>query len=362
MSMFPSFPSGKAIDKSKLKEFIRCAMLKVNEKCPFPPQIIKVGGTTIGTVGNFSASTGKPKSKKTFNVSAIVASALSEKEVLNYTTILPPGKKRILYVDTEQSRPHCQIVLQRIYALAGIDESQRDVPLDFLVLREYTPELRRDMIDYALVERNDYGLVIIDGIRDLMRDINNPGESIDVINDLMRWSSVHNLHIHTVLHLNKADDNTRGHVGSELNNKSETILQVTKNAEFPNMSEVKAVHIRDREFPPFSFEIGDDSLPHLVSNYKANSEGRLTFAKLSEEQHREALEKAFGGQPIDGYSSLISGIKDAYESVGYSRGRNTIVNLIKHLQVRKVIVKRDREYVYDPEIAVNPGNNTEVKP
>ena len=33
-----------------------------------------------------------------------------------------------------------------------------------------------------------------------------------LINLLMRWSSGYNLHIHTVLHLNKGDDNTRGHI------------------------------------------------------------------------------------------------------------------------------------------------------
>ena len=44
----------------------------------------------------------------------------------------------------------------------------------------------------------------------------------------MRWSSYYELHIHTVLHLNKGDDNTRGHIGSELNNKAETVLLVEK--------------------------------------------------------------------------------------------------------------------------------------
>ncbi len=48
----------------------------------------------------------------------------------------------------------------------------------------------------------DVGLLIIDGIRDLMYDINSPSESTDLINLLMRWSSGYNLHIHTVLHLN----------------------------------------------------------------------------------------------------------------------------------------------------------------
>lgn len=349
-------PGSKSVSKNDIKEILNYALLKVNEKCLFPPQIIKVNGTTIATVGNFSASTGKPKSKKTFNVSAIVASALTDKEVLNYRTSLPPGKNRILYVDTEQSRPHCQIVLKRIMALAGLPQDKDDIPLDFLVLREFSPEQRRAVIECALEERKDYGLVIIDGIRDLLRDINNPGESIDVINDLMRWSSSNDLHIHTVLHLNKADDNTRGHVGSELNNKAESILQITKNAEFPNMSEVKAMHIRDREFSPFAFEIGDDSLPHLVSNFKASNEGRLTFAKLPEEQHREALEKAFDGKPISGYKSLLQEIKDAYESVGYSRGRNTMVKLVQFLQARGVIVKRDRDYIYNTEVAVNPDD------
>lgn len=58
---------------------------------------------------------------------------------------------------------------------------------------------------------------MIDDIRDLMYDINSPCESVDLINDLMRWSSMHDLHIHTVLHLNKGDDNTCGHIGTELN-------------------------------------------------------------------------------------------------------------------------------------------------
>lgn len=357
MSAPAVFPNYKVIDKSNFHRVISYALLKVNERCPFPPQIIKVCGTTIATVGNFSASTGKPKSKKTFNVSAIVASALCEKEVLNYRTTLPPGKSRVLYVDTEQSRPHCQIVLRRIITLAGLSNGDTDIPLDFLVLREFAPEQRRAIIECALDERKDYGLVIIDGVRDLLRDINHPGESIDVISDLMRWSSVNDLHIHTVLHLNKSDDNTRGHIGSELNNKAETILQITKNAEFPNMSEVRAVHIRDREFAPFSFEIGADALPRIVVNTTGTGESRLTFARIPEERHREALEKAFGGGTVNGYESLLAEIRDGYGSVGYNRGRSTMVKLVKILLSKGVIVKRDRDYAYNPDAPINMSND-----
>lgn len=46
------------------------------------PEILRVHGSAIGTLGNFSASIGKAKSKKTFNVSAIVAAALKNGTVL----------------------------------------------------------------------------------------------------------------------------------------------------------------------------------------------------------------------------------------------------------------------------------------
>lgn len=218
------------------------------------------------------------KSKKTFNVSAIVASALSGKEVLRYKAELPPCKNRILYIDTEQSKYHCHKVLHRILSLAGLPTDQENDRIEFFVLREYTPDQRRDIITWALHEEENIGLVIIDGIRDLIHDINSPSESLDIINELMRWSSYYELHIHTVLHLNKGDDNTRGHIGTELNNKAETVLQVSKNSENGRISEVRAMHIRDKEFMPFAFEIGEDSLPRLVKGYqgKSNKKSRLT--------------------------------------------------------------------------------------
>lgn len=53
--------------------------LKATDEYTVPPETLRVNGSTIGTLGNFSASTGKAKSKKTFNVSAIVAAALTNR-------------------------------------------------------------------------------------------------------------------------------------------------------------------------------------------------------------------------------------------------------------------------------------------
>lgn len=73
-----------AFSDSELESYLRQGEIKASEKPPVPPQVLWVGDCTIATFGNFSASTGKAKSKKTFNITAMVAAALTNSTVLNY--------------------------------------------------------------------------------------------------------------------------------------------------------------------------------------------------------------------------------------------------------------------------------------
>lgn len=345
------------IDNNLYLKLLKLIRLKVTDKYDFPPVIISCCGSTIATLGNFSASTGKPKSKKTFNVSAIVAAALSGKEILKYRVTLPEGKKKVLYVDTEQGRYHCHKVLERILKLAGLPTNKETNLLEFFVLREYTPEQRRDIINNALLSDSEIGLVIIDGIRDLVKDINNSSEAQDVMNDMMRWSSCFDLHIHTVLHLNKGDDNTRGHLGTELNNKAETVLQITRCQEDTNMSEVKVMHIRDKEFPPFAFRINESALPELVTDYASGHSplSKITYTKFTDEQHREAIEMAIGKNKPIPYTQMLETLTKGYTEFGYARGRCTMVSIMKLLINKHMIIKDGKNYYY----SFNDRDNSE---
>src|SRR5574344_2689947 len=151
----------------ELESYLSKGAIRACDEITVPPKILFVGDCTIATFGNFSASTGKAKSKKTFNISAMVAAAVTNTTVLNYRACLPEGKRKILYFDTEQSRYHCQNVLNRILKLAGLKKGEEVDLLTFVELREYTPTLRISLIDYALRKISDYRLVIIDGLRDL---------------------------------------------------------------------------------------------------------------------------------------------------------------------------------------------------
>ena len=341
----------------ELESYLSKGEIKATDKVTIPPKILFVGDCTIATFGNFSASTGKAKSKKTFNISAMVAAAVTNTTVLNYRACLPEGKRKILYFDTEQSKYHCHNVLERIYKLSGLSVKKDDPRLLFWGLREYTPKLRIALIDYALRKHQEVGLVIIDGLRDLMYDINNGKEATDVMTVLMAWTSVYDLHIHTVLHLNKNDNNPRGHIGTELENKAETVLIISKNLQNNSISEVRPMHMRDKEFSTFAFHIDDNKLPVLDNGISVTVVKRRekSLVSLDNEVHQEILSKAFKKNSPTRYSDLVEMVSLAYEYAGYKRGTNGIKDLLKLLSGKGIIVKQGDTYIYKPEGFTKPN-------
>jgi hypothetical protein len=332
----------------------QASRLMLTDKCDVAPEILRVHGSPIATLGNFSASIGKAKSKKTFNVSAIVAATLRNGTVLQYAAELPENKQKILYVDTEQSPYHCQKVMKRIVRMAGLSEDKHPKNLQFLALRKYTPEIRIAIVETAIYNTEGLGLVIIDGIRDMVYDINSPGESTRIISKLMQWTDERQIHIHTILHQNKADENARGHIGTELNNKAETVLEVAKDKFDGNISTVQAIHIRAMDFQPFAFHINEDALPELVDGYsfdKNKSESQFfDYSELKDEQHREALEATFSESEQYGYSELMKALKRGYAAIGCVYGENKLGKLKTFLENKRMIVKdAAKKYGFNPD-------------
>ena len=321
------------------------------------PVVLMVDDATIGTLGNFSASIGKAKSKKTFNVSAIVASALTNSTILHYRSIFPEDKRKVLYVDTEQGRYHCQTVLKRILRLADLPEDKEPDNLVMLALRKYSPKMRLAIVEHAIGTIPDLGLVVIDGIRDFLYDINSPSESTDIISKLMQWTDDRQIHIHTILHQNKNDENARGHIGTELNNKAETIMQVEADKEDKTVSVVEAVHIRDREFEPFAFRINEEAMPEPVESYlpKEKKTGRPTKGPFDPDKeipknvHRPALDAVFANGNINNYDDYIERLKEGYGLQGIKLGYNKAVKVATLLSDKQMVIKEGKDYAFNPE-------------
>lgn len=224
----------------------------ITDEFTMPEPIVKQGDRTIVSRGNIVAIIGKPKAFKTFLISAIAAGFL-EDTVLSISGC----GGRCLIIDTEQAKSHVNIVQKRIYRLCGWDLNTPNESLIMLSLRELDAENRLKLTLEAISELKP-DLVVIDGIRDLVKDFNDLAESAEIVGTLMAISTNQNCGVVTILHQNKNDNNARGHLGSELCNKSETVLQVVN---INGIATVEPVYSRNREISSFSFRIDDTGLP-----------------------------------------------------------------------------------------------------
>ncbi len=227
-------------------------IINVTAQFQEPEPIIQQGDRIVVSRGNIAAIIGKPKAFKTFLISAIAAAFLED-----VTLSLSGCGGLVLIIDTEQGKSHCNIVQKRIYRLCGWDLNAPNPNLVVLSLRELDAPNRLKITKEAISALKP-DLVIIDGIRDLAKDFNDIRESSEIIGSLMTLSTQQNCAIINVLHQNKADTNARGHLGSELCNKSETVLQVVNEN---GIATVSPVYSRNREIEPFSFRVNRDGLP-----------------------------------------------------------------------------------------------------
>ena len=240
--------------------------------------------------------------------------------------------------------------MQRILRLAKLPIDKESQNLKFSHLRAIAdPNERREIIRYAIYHTPNVGLVVIDGIRDLMLDINNSTEATKLVGDLMQWTSEQNIHIQTVLHLNKGDDNARGHIGTELNNKAETVLQIMRDNTMPERSIVAPSIIRSKPFEKFAFRLQEAEdeicIPQIDFSYSDNErkQHRFSYQELITNEHRKALEQVFSTNEILPYSTLIVALKEAYAKiVGLSYGQTKLKELLQFLLNKGIVVKEER--------------------
>ena len=187
--------------------------------------------------GELVAVTGKAKSGKTYLNSILMAIAGCDSR--DRETIVPDeGKEpltdnrtlglqrcrddpyRVLWLDTEQSEDSTHEILRdRIGTMIHAEPS----PDNFAVynLRAINWQERFGLVKAAILI-HEPDLVIFDGIRDIVGDINDYTEAQTVIGDLLSIASFSHACIVCVLHQNKAveDKTLRGALGTELQNKS----------------------------------------------------------------------------------------------------------------------------------------------
>ena len=219
------------------------------------------------------AITGKAKSGKTFVTSMLMACCQS-RDVLAFQRI---GDEpfRVLWYDTEQSDESTQDILKnRIIRLLNNTNTNLTNPtnnscnlwseksIDVFNVRGVAWKERRNLLCEA-VTRCKPDLVIVDGIRDLVNDINDGVLAQEVMEELMHLATEHNCCIVCVLHQNKSgeDHNLRGWIGTELMNKAFEVYSCEK-LQPQRIFSLEQTLTRKYDIErTMYFEVGDDGLP-----------------------------------------------------------------------------------------------------
>lgn len=202
-----------------------------------PVPILSIQGEKILTLGNISVVAGKAKSGKSALCQSIISGAITRsnasKNCLGVEVIPAPKGKAVLHFDTEQSSFDYTRKLRNSIYDAGYSDNVEG--FESFHLLEFSPWERLryilHMIDYYSIKYHGVYLVVLDGVADLVKSVNDEESANKVVDDLHQVATELNCGILVVLHLNPDGGKTRGHLGSQLDRKAETVLLVEKEDE-----------------------------------------------------------------------------------------------------------------------------------
>lgn len=243
----------------------------------------------IGSRENIITITGRSKSRKTIAASAIATSFFIEDHHLGFSSQLAKDAK-ILHIDTEQGYKHYFHSVERIFRDAHIPHDPRFTSIH---TRDADIPMRLELIDY-LVESLRPSVLIIDGLTDLVYDINDQAEATKIGEKFLQISSKYQLLVIGVIHTTKTTGFMTGAIGTIFEKKSETVIKVELMENEPMISNISCQFSRNKPFETFSIEADDHNNYTLVDESKIIKNGQKDFNFYSREQHIDFLDNIFG--------------------------------------------------------------------
>jgi len=274
----------KTIENMAMELIAKDCEVFTDEVLDYPPVALSFGEKTIntklgkkkvpiglGTYGNISFVQAPSKTGKTFFLSLLGGVYLSGQNIYGGDLKGHREGRCLIHFDTEMGLWHTQQAAKRIESMAG--------DIDLGCYKKYALRKlgHRDMltfIEYILEEnKGNNGLVIIDGVADLVTEVNDIKDGNECVRTLMRLSVEYDCHIITVIHSNYGSDKATGHLGSTLYKKCETAISLEKSTTHNGRVDVKCKLSRGYAFDNFSFEINKYTLPFVVGDIYDPLEG-----------------------------------------------------------------------------------------
>lgn len=246
----------------------------------YPPMDYLLSRNGVGCVprGDIQGLGGKMKNGKTTAGLCMIV-ALLKGEFMGFKAARDNYK--CLIVDTEQSIINAAEKLKTIHRLVGWPENVNNERLVSISLRNLLRKERAEYLAKAIeIERPDF--VLLDGAVDICADFMDSVDSRTTVDFLMKLSK--SCAIMCVLHVNKKDEDFRGHLGTELMNKCSEAYTVTRTG---NIAKVEQTVCRNEPISDWAFSFGEGGVPEPATILSKADEKKDEMSKAFAEIFKE---------------------------------------------------------------------------
>jgi len=222
-------------DTNNAKGLEQYAHLRITDTSEYPPPVpvVTIEGHIICTEGNITTISGASKSGKSAFTGFLLAGALSEDGILEdplYPLKVEPNSRRkaVLHIDTEQAKHKHQSNIIGIVRRAAY-EYMPDWFLSYNIRELQIPEYKKvtsGICAAAAVQFGGIHLIVIDGIADFIKDVNDQEQSNEIVKYFEDLAILYKTPIVVIIHTNPSGDKERGHLGSQCQRKSESVLLI----------------------------------------------------------------------------------------------------------------------------------------
>jgi len=354
-------PAGEAptreTEEDKIRRMLRARAWDPTAEPPPMRITFELGGVVIATPGNLCGISAQAKVGKSALVSALTAAAMSPPE--SGTDCLTAKGwnehgKGFLYFDTEQSPDDFWYAVNRAKRRAKVDE----IPdwLHAYTVADLPVQLSRKALMIAMADAYELhgGLhaVIIDGIADLILDVNNAEECNGLISELHGLAIRYDCCIVCVIHKNPESNKQRGHLGSQLERKAETNLSLDKKDAVTVVwsDKQRRSPISKKDGPKFSWS--DDLKMHVSVDSMPNFSQSIKTRELL-----ELAETVLKPGEFKSWSSLVVACQEARRTPNKAPTEDTCRRWINGMKEIGAIVFQQGVYLLNPAHQLTQTNN-----
>lgn len=321
-------------DEVEYREMVERSRISLEKEYRQKEFLFRVSGILTLSLGDIHLIQAQAKQGKSTLVTILVAACIGGKfgavEYALHKDI------RVAVFDTEQFECDTQRQYRNMVEIGG-NEGENHIELAVYNLRPFGYDERCKVVREVIL-REKPQFVVIDGIRDLTPDINDPVRCPELVQQMMQLASEVECAILGVLHNNPGEGKARGWLGTEWINKCGYSYEVEKNG---SVVTVKTPINRGAPVPEWQFTFGEGGKPTCdrkfiehrlkVDAEKKTAEAERKKAELAEKKKVVAeMKKAeMVMQRIQKDNEYIKPIKDILNAHGGSMTKTQLAIAMK---------------------------------